>query len=71
MRLWDDAIEAMRAEAREATAATLPAMAASLGVGGPAPADPAARVRWMREGFAKSYAARFRNINVINTGRKA
>jgi len=56
LRLWTDEIEAMRAEAREAVARTLPTLAAALGVDGVAPADPAARVRWMREGFAKSYA---------------
>jgi len=56
MRLWDDEIEGMRAEAREAVAATLPAMAAALGSGEPAPADPAARVKWMRDGFSKTYA---------------
>jgi len=56
MRLWDEELEAMRGEAREAVARTLPAMAEALGTGGPAPADPVARVKWMREGFAKTYA---------------
>jgi len=56
MRLWDDEIEGMRAEAREAVARTLPAMAEALGVGGPMPTEPVARVKRMREGFAATYA---------------
>jgi len=56
MQLWSAEIEAMRAEARRAVAASFPAMQAALAPTGKVPDDPVARALLMREQFAKTYA---------------
>jgi acetyl esterase/lipase len=56
VRLWTDEIEAMRAEAREATAKALGPLLEVVGGSGPLPDDPVARARAMRERFARIYA---------------
>lgn len=56
MQLWSAEVEAMRAEARRAVAASLPALQAVLAPTGKAPDDPVARALLLREQFAKTYA---------------
>jgi len=56
MQLWGAEIEAMRAEARGAVAASFPAMQAALVPTGNLPDAPVARALLMREQFAKTYA---------------
>ncbi len=56
MQLWSAEIDAMRAEARRAVAAALPAMQTALAPQGELPEAPAARAVSMRDAFAKTYA---------------
>jgi acetyl esterase/lipase len=56
MRLWNEEIEAMRAEARRAVAAVFPAMQEMLAPAGELPDAPVARALRIREQFAKTYA---------------
>ena len=56
MQLWSAELEAMRAEARQAVASTMPALQALLAPAGELPEDPVARALVMREQFRKTYA---------------